>query len=104
VLFNDTTVERLGVLDLRSLRVNGTVRLLASDRVRGGHIEVHDVYIISADARGYEQRPGDFGVEVIPGAFTLWNQQQDVAVTITYIAAASFHHPIKCAMLSVLDL
>jgi hypothetical protein len=38
---------------------------------------------VAADARPYEERPKGYGVEVIPGAFTLWNQHSDRAVTIT---------------------
>jgi hypothetical protein len=82
-LFNDTTVERLGILEMRGLRVTGAIRLLANDKVRAGHIEVHDVHIIAADARAYYRGPAGYGVEVIPGAFILWNQQDDAAVTIT---------------------
>jgi hypothetical protein len=82
-LFNDTAMERLGILEMRGLRVTGAVRLLANDKVRGGHIEIHDTHIIGADARAYDRRPAGYGVEVIPGAFMLWNQQDDDAVTIT---------------------
>lgn len=82
-IFNDTAVEQLGRLVLRTLGVTGVVQLLARDQVRGGHVEVHDVDIVAADARGYDERPKGYGVEVIPGAFTLWNQQLDPAVTIT---------------------
>ncbi|QBC31840.1 hypothetical protein [Pandoraea sp. XY-2] len=82
-IFNDTTVEQLGRLVLCNLGVTGVVQLLARDQVRGGHVEVRDVDIVAADARGYDERPKGYGVEVIPGAFTLWNQQADPAVTIT---------------------
>ena len=82
-IFNDTTVEHLGRLVLRNLDITGVVQLLARDKVRGGHVEAHDVDILAGDARGYDERPKGFGVEVIPGAFTLWNQQSDPAVTIT---------------------
>ncbi|MFT4067639.1 hypothetical protein [Paraburkholderia sp.] len=82
-IFNDTTVESLGRLVMRDLDVTGVVQLLAREKVRGGHIEAHDIDIEAADARGYEERPKGYGVEVIPGAFTLWNQQTDPAVTIT---------------------
>lgn len=82
-VFNDTGVEQLGRLLLQNLVVHGVVLLLARDKVRGGHVEAHDVDIVAADARGYDVRPAGFGVEVIPGAFTLWNQQPDKAVTIT---------------------
>jgi len=82
-VFNDTGVERWGRLVLRNLTVTGVVQLLARDRIRGGHVEVENVDIVAADARAYEERPKGYGVEVVPGAFTLWNQHGDRAVTIT---------------------
>lgn len=82
-LFNDTGVEQLGQLVLRDLTVEGVVQLLARDQVRGGHVDAHSIDIVAADARGYQERPKGYGVEVIPGAFTLWNQHADRAVTIT---------------------
>jgi hypothetical protein len=83
VIFNDTGVDHLGRLVLRDLTVTGAVQLLAHDRVRGGHVEASNIDIAAADARGYDERPGGYGVEVIPGAFTLWNQHRDRTVTIT---------------------
>lgn len=82
-LYNDTEVEHLGRLVLLKLRTIGTVRLLAKDKVRSGHVEAESIEIASADARGYTERPQSFGVEVVPGAFVLWNQQADRSVTIT---------------------
>jgi hypothetical protein len=81
-LLNDTSVAELGRISLRDLTVIGCIRLLARDNVRGGHVEAHGVDVIAADARGFNARPRGYGVEVIPGAFTLWNQQSD-AVSIT---------------------
>ena len=80
---NDTTVAHLGRLTLRRLSITGVLKLLARDQVCGGHVEAHDIDIVSADARGYQERPKGYGVEVIPGVFTLWNQQADPAVTLT---------------------
>jgi len=82
-LFNDTGVERLGRLVLRNLRTTGVVQLLARDRVRSGHVKAENIDIVAADARGYDERPKGYGVEVIQGAFTLWNQCSDDSVTIT---------------------
>jgi hypothetical protein len=82
-LFNDTEVEHLGRLVLLNLRTIGMIQLLAKDRVRTGHVEAENVDVASADARGYTERPKGYGVEVIPGAFVLWNQQTDQKVTIT---------------------
>jgi hypothetical protein len=82
-IFNDASVDGLGRLVLRDLTVAGVVQLLARDRVSAGHVEAHDIDIQVADARGYEERPKGYGVEVIPGAFTLWNQRDDRGVVIT---------------------
>jgi hypothetical protein len=82
-LLNDTQVEGLGRLVLRNLSTVGSIRLLARDKVKGGHVEAENIDIVAADARGFSERPKGYGVEVIPGAFTLWNQQPDRAVTLT---------------------
>lgn len=82
-VYNDTQVTHLGRLALRGLSVTGLVQVLARDAVRAGHVEAHDIDIVAADARGCDERPKGYGVQVILGAFTLWNQQSDPAVTLT---------------------
>jgi hypothetical protein len=81
-LFNDTQVDHLGRLVLRNLRTAGVVQLLARDKVRAGYVVAENIDVVAADARSYSDRPKGYGVEVIPGAFVLWNQQADPAVTI----------------------
>ena len=83
VIFNDITVADLGRLVIEHVRAVGVVQILAADRVRSGHVEVRGLDILSADARGHDRRPAGYGVEVLPGAFTLWNQQSEPTVTIT---------------------
>jgi hypothetical protein len=82
-LFNDTQVEGLGRLVLRHVRTVGVIQVVARDKVRGGHLEAENVDIVAADTRGFAERPKGYGVEVIPGAFVLWNQQADRSVTLT---------------------
>ena len=82
-IFNDTSIEHWGRLVLRGLTITGVVRLLARDQVRNGHVEARDIDIVAADARSYDEMPKGYGVAVVPGAFTLWNQQVDPTVTIT---------------------
>lgn len=82
-LFNDTRVDGLGRLVLRNLATVGSIRLLARDRVKSGHVDAENIDIIVADARGFSERPKGYGVEVISGAFTLWNQQPDRSVMVT---------------------
>jgi hypothetical protein len=82
-IFNDTSVESLGRIELRSVTTTGCVQILARDKVRGGHVDVDGLDIIAADARGMKERPHGYGVYVINGAFTLWNMQQDTGVVVS---------------------
>ncbi len=82
-IFNDTSVESLGRIELRGVTTTGCVQILARDKVRGGHVDVNGLDIIAADARGEKERPHGFGVYVINGAFTLWNMQQDTGVIVS---------------------
>jgi hypothetical protein len=83
VIFNDADVDDFGLFDLRNLILTGVVQICATNRVRAGRVEAHNIDIESADARAYTDRPKDYGVEVVNGAFTIWNQQADPSVTIT---------------------
>jgi hypothetical protein len=83
VVFNDTSVSHLGRIELKELKVTGVVQILASGKVRGGHVEAHEVHIEAADARGFDARPQGYGVQVIPGVLTIWNLQPDRDVVIT---------------------
>jgi hypothetical protein len=98
-IFNDTQVESLGQLVLRDLSIVGTIRLLARDRIRGGHVEAENIDIVAADARGFGERPKGYGVEVIPGAFVVWNQQagREVVLTanLTGVAAGRAGAPVR---------
>ncbi len=82
-LFNDTKVEHLGRLVLHNVRTVGAIQILAREQVRNGHVEAENVRIVAADARAFGERPKGYGVEVIPGAFTLWNQQSEPGIMIT---------------------
>jgi hypothetical protein len=80
---NDEHVSNLGTLTLRSISTVGRVRFLATGSVRGGHVEIEGLDVIDADARSDKERPHEYGVDVLQGAFTLWNMQSDPNVKIT---------------------
>jgi hypothetical protein len=82
-IFNDTSVAKLGRVQLRSVTTQGRVQILARDKVRGGHIEVNGLDIVAADARAERERPHGYGVSVLHGAFTLWNMQRDKDVALS---------------------
>lgn len=76
-IWNDYSAAGLGTISLRSVRTTGRVQILAKERVGSGHIEVDGLEIDSADPRAEKERPQDYGVYVLRGAFTLWNMQAD---------------------------
>src|SRR5215472_18084291 len=82
-IWNDRTVDDMGTLVIRSVRTIGSVQIIATDKVRSGRIEVDGLDIRSADTRGERERPHEYGVSVLQGAFTLWNLQSDENVAIS---------------------
>jgi hypothetical protein len=82
-IWNDYTVNDLGRICLQYIQTVGRVQILAKDAIRRGHVEVDSMDIVSADARGEQERPRGYGVDVIQGALTLWNLQADEDVVIT---------------------
>lgn len=98
-LCNDTTAEGFGRLVLSHLRTMGGVRLIAAGATLGGRVDARDVHIVEADARAFDERPSGFGVEVIPGAFTLWNrlvsQNQHVSAELRGITVGRAGLPVR---------
>jgi hypothetical protein len=82
-VFNDTSELSLGRIKLSALKLAGVLQILAKDKVRGGHVEARQIHIEVADARAFDSRPEGYGVQVVPGVFTVWNQQPDKTVVIT---------------------
>ena len=82
-IWNDRTVHDMGTIVIRSVRTIGSVQIIATDKVRSGRIEVDGLDIRSADTRGERERPHEYGVSVLQGAFTLWNLQSDEKVAVS---------------------
>jgi hypothetical protein len=80
---NDESVSSLGTLTIQGVHATGRVQILARENVRHGHVVVEGLDIVSADACGEKDRPHQYGVDVLQGAFTLWNMQNDQSVVIT---------------------
>ena len=97
-IWNDRTVDGLGTLVIRSVRTIGSVQIIASDKIRSGRIEVDGLDILSADTRGEPERPHEYGVSVLQGAFTLWNLQPDkeaaISADLVNLSAGRFGVPV----------
>ena len=98
-LYNDTAAEGFGRLTLRHLRTTGCIRLIAAGAASGGHVDARDLYVIEADVRDSDERSVGFGVEVIPGVFTLWNRHSSpnhrVSAELLGIAAGRAGLPVR---------
>jgi len=64
-MLNDTGVPDWGPLELRDVRTEGQVLLLADGATRAGHVRVDGLHVAAADVRGREPRPHGFGVAVL---------------------------------------
>jgi hypothetical protein len=97
-IWNDYSVGTLGRIVLASVNTVGRVQLLAKDNVHGGRVEVQGLAILAADSRAEQDRPHEYGVSVLQGAFTLWNMQPDSDVVISAdlvnISAGRFDAPV----------
>jgi hypothetical protein len=82
-LWNEESIPAFGTLELDQVRTVGRVRLFARGQVKSGRIQVRGLDIVEADSRAATERPHDYGVFVLQGAFTLWNLQSDPDVKIT---------------------
>ena len=98
-LYNDTAEKGFGRLTLRRLRMTGCIRLIAAGAATGGHVDARDIHVVEADVRGSEERPAGFGVEVVPGVFTLWNRHTSpnhgISAELLGIAAGRANLPVK---------
>jgi hypothetical protein len=96
---NATTVDDLGILSLRHVRTRGQVFLTATDSVRRGTVAIEDLHVTEADLRGRERRPHGYGVDVLQGAITIWNLQEDtdsvLKVEAWGLSAGSADTPIR---------
>jgi hypothetical protein len=82
-IWNDYSVGSLGTIRLRCVGATGRVQILAKEKIRTGRVEVDSLEIHTADARTEKERPKDYGVYVLQGAFTLWNMQADEDVVLS---------------------
>jgi len=82
-VYNDASVQTLGNLVLDHVTTIGQVQILAKDRVRGGRVFVNGLDIVAADVHLRRERPHGYGVYVLQGAFTLWNQQSAEQAVLT---------------------
>ncbi len=76
-IYNDSSVEDAGTLRLENVETVGQIYLAAAGATKKIRVETNGVFVRSADVRGRAEQPHGFGVDVLQGGVTLWNQQPD---------------------------
>lgn len=98
-LLNDTRVGDAGTLRLENVRTDGAVYLEAAADLTALRVEVDGLHVRRADVRSRPHRPHGYGVDVLQGAFTLWNRQADPSVVVTGtlrgLAAGTADTPVR---------
>lgn len=75
--------EDFGTIRLEDLTVVGQVGLIARVGCRSGHVAASNVHVAFADARAFPEQPQKYGVNVLQGAFTIYNQNGDAGSRVT---------------------
>lgn len=71
--------ESFGHIQLSNLKVHGQVSLIFRAPTKKAEVTVKDVHVLNADTRAYLEQPQKYGVNVLQGAFTLYNFNPDKA-------------------------
>jgi len=88
----------LGTIRLHDLTVSGQVGLIARLGTMSGRIVADKVHVAVCDARAYNEQPQKYGVNVLQGAFTVYNfnsdPQSQLNATLTNISVGSANAPV----------
>ena len=97
-IYFQTGLEDMGKISLDNLSVSGQVSLIVRLGTKALRIEADQIDITAADARRYSEQPQKYGVNVMQGAFTLYNFNGDpdsrISATLTNITAGRKNAPV----------
>ena len=90
--------EDFGQLILENLKINGQVSLIFRAPTLKASVKVNDVHVINTDTRAYLEQPQKYGVNVLQGAFTLYNfnpnQDSQIEASIEGLAIGLPDQPV----------
>lgn len=90
--------EDMGELELRNLTVTGQVGLIFRSGVKSARVVADNVHVAACDTRSYSEQPQKYGVNVLQGAFTVYNFNGDpesrTTATLTNIRAGAKDAPV----------
>ncbi|MGT2932600.1 hypothetical protein [Streptococcus catagoni] len=87
-----------GKISLSNLEVDGQVSLIFRNPTLTADVTVENIHINSSDTRTYLEQPQKYGVNVLQGAFTLYNFNPDrdslITASISGLTIGSQGHPV----------
>jgi hypothetical protein len=83
VIYLRAGAEHFGTIRLEDLTVVGQIGLIVRVGCRSGHVAARNVHVAFADARAFPEQPQKYGVNVLQGAFTIYNQNGDAGSRVT---------------------
>ena len=76
-IYNITADEHLGTFEFSNLTLSGQFSFIARSGVKNARINVNNLDIIAANTCHYLEQPQKYGVNVLQGAFTVYNFNSD---------------------------
>jgi hypothetical protein len=97
-IFNTSTQENLGDIQLEKLFIKGQVSIITRVGVKKANIMMNEVDIHSSDSRHYLEQPQKYGVNVLQGALTIYNINPDpdscINVSISNLSIGRKNAPV----------
>lgn len=81
-IYNASTIEDLGLFSFNNLAITGQLSFISRAPTKHAEIDMRDIHIKACDARSYLEQPQKYGVNVLQGALTIYNFNQDESSTI----------------------
>ncbi|AQS54283.1 hypothetical protein BW727_101959 [Jeotgalibaca dankookensis] len=72
IFFNPTDIE--GIFTLKNIISHGAITLISKNAKNDIEVNIENINIVEADVTHKKEGPQGYGVTVIQGALTLWNQ------------------------------
>lgn len=76
IFFNPKDTE--GTFDLKNITAYGAISLISNNAKNDIEVNIENVNIIEADLTHKKEGPQEYGVTVIQGALTIWNQTPNI--------------------------
>ncbi|MEG1586438.1 MAG: hypothetical protein RR346_06145, partial [Bacteroidales bacterium] len=97
-IYQDQEMESISTQHLSRLSVSGQISFIMTDKTKKGRIDASFIHVKEASTMHLKERPNRFAVDIVQGAFTIWNQSEndsEIEVDITHFSCGGETRPIN---------